>query len=69
MTTKDIAAETAELKARGVKFRGEPKDAGPIMAVLFEDGCGNLVNLVQPNWGPASQRRKTRIAALPRLPQ
>jgi predicted enzyme related to lactoylglutathione lyase len=46
--TKDIAAEVERLKARGVKFRGEPQDMGPIKVVVFEDTCGNLVNLVQP---------------------
>ena len=44
----DIAAEYQRLKARGVQFRGEPRKMGPITAVLFEDGCGNLINLVQP---------------------
>ncbi len=46
--TKDIAAEVERLKARGVKFRGEPKDMGPIKVVIFEDTCGNLINLVEP---------------------
>jgi predicted enzyme related to lactoylglutathione lyase len=46
--TQDIAAEVERLKARGVKFRGEPQDMGPIKVVVFEDTCGNLVNLVQP---------------------
>ena len=46
--TQDIQAEVAQLKARGVRFRGEPQAMGPITAVLFEDGCGNLINLVQP---------------------
>lgn len=46
--SSDIAAEHARLVAQGVKFRGEPKAMGPITAVLFEDGCGNLINLVQP---------------------
>jgi hypothetical protein len=36
------------LKKAGVIFRGEPKTMGPIKAVLFEDTCGNLINLVQP---------------------
>jgi catechol 2,3-dioxygenase-like lactoylglutathione lyase family enzyme len=48
LITKDIAKEHAALSARGVKFRGEPKPMGPITAVLFEDTCGNLINLVQP---------------------
>jgi len=46
--TSDIHAEFRRLKALGVKFRGEPASMGPITAVLFEDTCGNLINLVQP---------------------
>jgi 4-hydroxyphenylpyruvate dioxygenase-like putative hemolysin len=46
--TKDIATEYDKLKQRGVKFRSEPKTMGPITMVLFEDTCGNLINLVQP---------------------
>ncbi len=46
--TKDIQAEYKRLKDRGVNFRGEPKVMGPITAVIFEDTCGNLINLVQP---------------------
>ena len=46
--TADIATEFRRLKALGVVFRGEPKAMGPITAVLFEDTCGNLINLVQP---------------------
>ena len=46
--TNDIDAEYTRLAARGVKFRGEPKQMGPIKAVVFEDSCGNLINLVQP---------------------
>ena len=47
-TTADMDAEHARLKARGVVFRGEPKTIGPIITAVFEDGCGNLINLVQP---------------------
>ena len=47
--TMDIDAEFQRLAARGVKFRGEPKQMGPIKAVTFEDSCGNLINLVQPS--------------------
>ena len=46
--TNDIDAEYTRLTARGVEFRGEPKQMGPIKAVVFEDSCGNLINLVQP---------------------
>ncbi|CAD5370255.1 hypothetical protein RA210_U120083 [Rubrivivax sp. A210] len=46
--SRDIAAEAARLRARGVVVRGEPAVMGPITAVMFEDGCGNLIHLVQP---------------------
>jgi hypothetical protein len=46
--TNDIQAEFAWLKERGVKFRGEPKSMGPIISIVFDDTCGNLINLVQP---------------------
>ncbi len=46
--TNDIQAEFARLRERGVKFHGEPRSMGPIISVVFEDTCGNLINLVQP---------------------
>jgi predicted enzyme related to lactoylglutathione lyase len=46
--SKDIQAEYKRLKALGVKFRSEPQVMGAITSVLFEDTCGNLINLVQP---------------------
>ena len=47
-TTQDIQAEYDRLIQLGVKFRGEPQNMGVITAVIFEDTCGNLINLVQP---------------------
>lgn len=47
-TTPDIVAEHARLVARGVRFRSAPHSLGPIIGALFEDGCGNLIHLVQP---------------------
>jgi len=43
----DINAEYQRLKAKGVNFRGEPTAMGPVTIVLFEDTCGNLINLAQ----------------------
>jgi catechol 2,3-dioxygenase-like lactoylglutathione lyase family enzyme len=54
LISQDIHADYERLTSRGVIFRGEPQEAGPITTVLFEDTCGNLVNLVQPLAGPAS---------------
>ncbi len=47
--TKNIHAEYNRLKKLGVVFHGEPTDAGTVITVKFEDTCGNLINLVQPN--------------------
>ncbi len=52
--TDDIEQEYKLLKSRGVNFRGEPQEMGPIKSVLFEDSCGNLINLVQPLMRPGS---------------
>ena len=43
----DIHAEYERLKNLGVVFRGEPTNMGPVIAVAFEDTCGNLLHLVQ----------------------
>lgn len=53
--TTDVEAEARQLRERGVVVRGEPVDMGPIKAVTFEDGCGNLIHLVQPLMTPAAQ--------------
>jgi catechol 2,3-dioxygenase-like lactoylglutathione lyase family enzyme len=49
LITKDIHAEVRRLREKGVVLRGEPQAMGPITAVIFEDTCGNLLNLVQPH--------------------
>jgi predicted enzyme related to lactoylglutathione lyase len=45
--TKDIHAEYARLKQRGVVFRGEPTKTDWGTQVNFEDTCGNLIQLYQ----------------------
>jgi catechol 2,3-dioxygenase-like lactoylglutathione lyase family enzyme len=49
LISHDIQADVKKLKEKGVVFRGEPQNFGMITSVLFEDTCGNLINLVQPN--------------------
>jgi catechol 2,3-dioxygenase-like lactoylglutathione lyase family enzyme len=46
--SQNIYADYARLKSMGVVFRGEPKDLGPVTTCVFEDTCGNLINLAQP---------------------
>jgi catechol 2,3-dioxygenase-like lactoylglutathione lyase family enzyme len=43
----DIHAECERLKGRGVVFRSGPKQAGPVWVAVFEDTCGNLIQLHQ----------------------
>lgn len=45
----DIQAEFEKLKAHGVNFLGEPTKMGAATAVIFDDTCGNLLSLVQPD--------------------
>ncbi|MEK7811537.1 MAG: VOC family protein [Pseudomonadota bacterium] len=47
LETKDIRADYLRLKNLGVTFRGEPQQSGPVKTALFEDTCGNLINLYQ----------------------
>jgi len=54
LNTRDVRADMARLQAKGVVFRGEPQDLGPIVSVLFEDACGNLVHLVEAKPRPSS---------------
>lgn len=45
--TDDIQGDFERLKAAGVVFLSEPLDIGTAMIVVFEDTCGNLIQLVQ----------------------
>ena len=44
----NIHEEYTRLKNHGVVFRSEPKSLGPVTTCVFEDTCGNLINLAQP---------------------
>lgn len=44
---EDINKEFDRMKKLGVVFRGEPTQMGPVGIVLFEDTCGNLIQLYQ----------------------
>jgi len=43
----DVDAEFERLKDIGIKFTQEPTDAGPVLMAVFDDTCGNLIQLVQ----------------------
>jgi len=46
-TSSDIRAEHQRLAKRGVVFRQPPTPQGPVTVAVFDDGCGNLIQLVQ----------------------
>jgi predicted enzyme related to lactoylglutathione lyase len=43
----DIQKEYERLKKLGVAFRSEPTKMGPVTIVVFDDTCGNLIQLYQ----------------------
>ena len=43
----DIQAEFERLNKLGVKFTMEPTQMGPTMVAVFDDTCGNLIQLHQ----------------------
>ena len=43
----DIDAEHERLKALGVTFTMEPTAMGPVTIAVFDDTCGNLIQMMQ----------------------
>ena len=43
----DVEAEHARLEARGVRFTTPPTDVGAAVIAVFDDTCGNLIQIVQ----------------------
>ena len=43
----DIQREYERMSALGVVFRVKPAKAGPVTIAVFEDTCGNLIQLAQ----------------------
>src|SRR5882724_8903654 len=43
----DIQKEYERMKNLGVVFKTKPTQTGPITIAMFEDTCGNLIQLVQ----------------------
>ena len=42
---EDVPAEFERLQALGVRFTQEPLDLGPVVTAVFDDTCGNLIQL------------------------
>jgi catechol 2,3-dioxygenase-like lactoylglutathione lyase family enzyme len=41
----DVHAEHARLSALGVRFTQDPLDMGPVTTAVFDDTCGNLIQI------------------------
>jgi catechol 2,3-dioxygenase-like lactoylglutathione lyase family enzyme len=42
----DVSAEVGRLQGLGVKFTQEPLRMGPVVTAVFDDTCGNLIQIV-----------------------
>ncbi|RKE22248.1 VOC family protein [Streptomyces sp. TLI_171] len=42
----DVPAEYERLRALGVTFTQEPRTMGPVTTAVFDDTCGNLIQIV-----------------------
>jgi hypothetical protein len=40
-----VHAEAARLRGPGVRFTQEPREMGPITTAVFDDTCGNLIQI------------------------
>ena len=47
----DIQAEYDRLSALGVEFTMPPSDIGPVIMAIFNDTCGNLIQIMQQKVG------------------
>ena len=46
---EDVVAETERLKSLGVEFVQEPVSQGPVTTAIFDDTCGNLIQIASMN--------------------
>ena len=46
---EDVRAEYERLRGLGVRFTQEPVAAGPVTTAVFDDTCGNLIQIVTTN--------------------
>ena len=57
-TVDDIEAEHARLTSKGVVFTQPPTDIGTAVVAVFDDTCGNLIQLIEMK--PAEKRADAR---------
>ncbi|MEV8535224.1 VOC family protein [Streptomyces sp. NPDC051211] len=42
---EDVQAEYERLRGLGVRFTQEPREMGPVTTAVFDDTCGNLIQI------------------------
>ena len=47
-TVDDVTGECDRLAGLGVRFTQEPASMGPVSTAVFDDTCGNLIQIVGP---------------------
>ncbi len=47
-TLQDVRAEFERLTGLGVRFTQEPTEMGPVTTAVFDDTCGNLIQMATP---------------------
>ena len=45
--TSDVEQEFERLRELGVEFTKEPTSMGPVVTAVFDDTCGNLIQIAQ----------------------
>jgi catechol 2,3-dioxygenase-like lactoylglutathione lyase family enzyme len=45
----DVREEFERLRGLGVRFTQEPREMGPVTTAVFDDTCGNLIQITQTN--------------------
>jgi catechol 2,3-dioxygenase-like lactoylglutathione lyase family enzyme len=45
----DVREEFDRLRGLGVRFTQEPQEMGPVTTAVFDDTCGNLIQITQTN--------------------
>ena len=43
----DVQKEFTRMRAMGVRFTQEPAEMGPVTTAVFDDTCGNLIQIAQ----------------------
>ncbi len=49
LAVDDVKAEYERLTALGVRFTQPPADMGVVSTAVFDDTCGNLIQIASPN--------------------